>query len=84
MALVSKKRHILKTITWRIIASTDTLLIGWLLTGSWKIGTGIASIEVLTKIILYYLHERIWYKTKFGLIKENSYIKIKKHGKRNS
>ena len=61
MALVSKKRHILKTITWRIIASTDTLLIGWLLTGSWKIGTGIASIEVLTKMILYYFHERAWY-----------------------
>ncbi len=57
----AKKRHITKTITWRVIASTDTLLIGWLLTGSWKIGTGIASIEVLTKVILYYLHERAWY-----------------------
>ena len=57
----AKKRHITKTITWRIIASTDTLLIGWFLTGSWKIGTGIASIEVITKIILYYFHERAWY-----------------------
>ena len=57
----AKKRHIAKTITWRIIASTDTLLISWFLTGSWKIGTGIASIEVITKIILYYLHERAWY-----------------------
>mgnify|MGYP003146992151 CR=1 FL=1 len=58
----SKKRHLAKTITWRIIASTDTLLIGWLLTGSWKIGTSIASIEVVTKILLYYFHERAWYK----------------------
>ena len=70
MALVSKKRHILKTITWRIIASTDTLLIGWLLIGSWKIGTGIASIEIITKMILYYFHERAWYKfSKFGIKK---------------
>ena len=57
----ARKRHITKTITWRIIASTDTLLISWLLTGSWKIGTGIASIEILTKMILYYFHERAWY-----------------------
>ena len=57
----ARKRHITKTITWRILASTDTLLISWLLTGSWKIGTSIASIEVLTKMILYYFHERAWY-----------------------
>ena len=80
MALVSKKRHILKTLTWRIIASTDTLLIGWFLTGSLKIGTSIASIEILTKVILYYFHERIWYKTKFGLLEKNSYIKTKNNG----
>ena len=65
MAIVSKNRHILKTITWRIIASTDTLLIGWALTGSWKVGSSIASIEILTKLILYYFHERLWYNTKF-------------------
>jgi uncharacterized membrane protein len=84
MALVSKKRHIAKTITWRVLASTDTLLIGWFLTGSWKIGTSIASIEILTKIILYYFHERIWYKTKFGLLTEKSYIKNKKNGGKKS
>ena len=70
MALVSKKRHILKTLTWRIIASTDTLLIGWFLTGSWKIGGSIAFIEIITKMVLYYFHERLWYKTKFLKKKE--------------
>ena len=58
---VTQKRHITKTITWRILASTDTLLISWLLTGSLKIGTSIATIEILTKMILYYFHERVWY-----------------------
>ena len=67
MALVSKKRHILKTLTWRSIASLDTLLIAWVVSGDFTTGTSIAGIEIITKMALYYFHERIWYKTKFGL-----------------
>jgi len=66
---LNKRRHIAKTITWRIIASTDTLIIAWFLTGSWKIGGGIAIIEVITKMILYYLHERAWYASNWGVVK---------------
>jgi len=71
MALVSKKRHILKTFTWRLIASLDTLLIAWAISGDFNTGTSIAGMEVITKMILYYFHERIWYQTKFGLKKVN-------------
>ena len=71
---VTQKRHITKTITWRILASIDTLLISWLLTGSWKIGTSIAFVEVITKMILYYLHERVWYN-----YRPNRNINIKKN-----
>lgn len=67
---LNKRRHIAKTITWRIIASTDTLIIAWFLTGSWKIGGGIAIIEVITKMILYYLHERAWYASNWGVVKQ--------------
>ena len=77
MALVSKKRHLLKTLTWRVIASTDTLLIGWFLTGSWKIGSSIACIEIVTKMLLYYFHERLWYRTKFLIKKTNNKQKTK-------
>ena len=56
-----------KTITWRIIATTDTILIARWLTGSWTIGFGIASIEVVTKMALYYLHERGWAALDWGL-----------------
>lgn len=67
---VSKKRHLAKTITWRLLATTDTFLIAWLITGEIHWATGIASIEVLTKMILYYWHERIWYNySKFGIKK---------------
>ena len=50
----------MKTITWRILASADTLLISWLLTGSIAIAGSIASLEVVTKMILYYGHERFY------------------------
>ena len=67
---INKRRHLAKTITWRIIASTDTLIIAWFLTGSWKIGGGIAIIEIITKMILYYFHERIWYSSNWGVIRQ--------------
>ena len=63
----NKKRSMAKTITWRVIATTDTILIARLLTGSWTIGFGIASIEVVTKMALYYLHERGWAALDWGI-----------------
>ena len=63
----SKKRHLSKTVTWRVLATTDTFIIAWLITGKIDWAAGIATIEVATKMILYYLHERIWYKyIRFG------------------
>lgn len=57
-----KKRHLLKTITWRVLATTDTFLISFFITGNINWATGIATIEVLTKMVLYYAHERVWFK----------------------
>ena len=59
---VEKKRHIAKTISWRIIASADTFLIAWIITGKMDWASTIAGVEVLTKMFLYYFHERAWYK----------------------
>ncbi len=56
----ARKKSILKTITWRIIASTDTLFVAWLLTGNFALAGTIMSVEVVTKMILYYGHERVW------------------------
>jgi len=68
--MVSYKRHLVKTITWRVIGTIDTIILSWLLTGSLKIGLSIGGVEVITKMVLYFLHERIWYKCiKFGLDK---------------
>ena len=70
--MVAKKRHILKTITWRIVGTLDTFLLSWLITGSIKIGAAISVVEIVTKMILYYLHERAWYKlSRFGIDDKN-------------
>ena len=67
---VSYKRHIAKTITWRIVGTIDTILLSWLITGNLAVGLTIGGVEVMTKMILYFAHERIWYKwIKFGLTK---------------
>jgi uncharacterized membrane protein len=53
-------KSILKAISWRIIGTIDTMIISYLLTGRLVIALSIGSIEVFTKMILYYFHERAW------------------------
>jgi len=65
---VTKKRHIAKTITWRLIGTIDTIILSWFVTGEFKLGLAIGGIEVVTKMVLYYFHERAWYRwIKYGL-----------------
>ena len=63
----SRKRHIAKTFTWRIVGTIDTMLLAWLISGNPMTGFKIGAAEVVTKMILYYIHERTWYKVNFGL-----------------
>ena len=62
---------IAKTISWRIVGSIDTMILAWFYTGDWRTGLTIASFETITKIILYYLHERVWLKVPKGSIRES-------------
>jgi uncharacterized membrane protein len=64
----NKSRSIGKSISWRVLASCDTILISYLITGSIAIAATIGSIEVLTKMVLYYFHERAWNKFTFGRV----------------
>ncbi|MEX0290789.1 MAG: DUF2061 domain-containing protein [Flavobacteriaceae bacterium] len=63
----SQKRHVLKTISWRIIGTLDTMILSWIITGNPMMGLKIGLLEVITKMVLYYLHERAWYRINFGL-----------------
>jgi uncharacterized membrane protein len=58
----SSAKSIMKTISWRIVGTIDTMLIAYFLTGEITMALSIGSVEVFTKMILYYLHERIWNK----------------------
>lgn len=59
-------RSILKAISWRITGTLDTLIVSYLITGNLKIAAAIGGVEVFSKMILYYFHERIWNKSNFG------------------
>lgn len=68
---VSYKRHLAKTISYRIISTLVGFLGMWWATGSVKFGAAFGIAELVYKPIQYYLHERIWYRfIKFGLIQE--------------
>jgi uncharacterized membrane protein len=63
----AKKRHIVKTLTWRALATTDTMLLAWLISGDPIVGFKIGGIEIITKLFLYYTHEKLWYKSDYGV-----------------
>jgi len=67
--VVHKKRHLPKAVTWRVLGSLDTFALAWILTGSSKFGLAFSGIEIVTKTLLYYAHERLWYKFKWGVAK---------------
>ena len=68
-------RSVAKTISWRTVETLDTIIISYFITGNLVMAASIGSIEVITKMILYYFHERVWNKLKFGIVKptENDY-----------
>ena len=65
----SQKRHLFKTVTWRVIGTLDTMILSWIISGNPLTGLKIGLVEVITKMVLYYLHERTWYRINFGIEK---------------
>lgn len=53
-------KSILKSVSWRIVGTIDTMIISYFITGRVTIAISIGSVEVITKTILYYFHERLW------------------------
>lgn len=59
-------RSVAKAVSWRIIGTLDTLLISYLLTGEVVVAASIASIDFVTKMFLYFFHERLWNRINWG------------------
>ncbi|NDV15509.1 DUF2061 domain-containing protein [Muricauda sp. TY007] len=62
----SPKRSIVKSISWRIVGTLDTILISWVVTGTLSMAFSIGLVELVTKMVLYFFHERIWNSIKWG------------------
>lgn len=62
----SPKRSLLKTVTWRITGSGATFAIGYAISRDFTIATSIASVQLVANTILYFMHERVWDKIKWG------------------
>ena len=60
--MISRKRHALKAVTWRAVATSATVVIAWWVTGDLNVGIQVGTVEFFAKLLLYYLHERFWYK----------------------
>lgn len=70
--VVMKRRHIAKAATYRIIASAITAMIAFLVTGSLVAASIIAPVDFCVKMVFYYIHERVWLKSEFGIQKNES------------
>ena len=68
-------RYIVKSLTYRIISSLITFLAGWLITGDILIGLTLGIIEITFKLAVYYAHEEIWHKIRFGKKKKKRIMK---------
>lgn len=67
-------RSIVKTVSWRTVGTLDTILISYIITGNFMMAASIGSVELFTKMALYYFHERAWNKISFGKKKPEYHI----------
>lgn len=63
-------RSIMKAVSWRMTGTVDTIIISFFITGKIEFAISIGFIELITKTILYFFHERIWNRIQFGKSKE--------------
>ena len=60
------KRSLVKTVSWRVVGTIATIIISYLITGTLTLAFSIGIIELISKLILYFFHERAWNKIKWG------------------
>ena len=78
VSIRQRNRHIIKTISWRLCGAIDTILLVFLtfyflfstIEGAAEVALSMFSIELITKMILYYFHERVWFISNYGVIKK--------------
>jgi uncharacterized membrane protein len=74
-------RSLVKAISWRVTGTLDTIFISFLITGNINFAVTIGSVEILTKVFLYFFHERIWSYINFGR-KDEDIVEVKSEYKK--
>jgi uncharacterized membrane protein len=64
--LEGHSRSFAKAVSWRAVGTIDTFIISFFVTGKVSLAGTIAAVEVVTKIMIYYLHERVWAAISWG------------------
>lgn len=59
-------RSVIKSISWRALGTLDTIVLSYFISGDFRIAFSIGSFELLTKTVLYFFHERLWERIKWG------------------
>ncbi len=62
----SRQRSLGKTITWRLVATGATILLVYLFTGKIDLALEVGALEIILKLLLFYVHERVWNRVKWG------------------
>jgi uncharacterized membrane protein len=65
--MVSRKRHLAKAISYRLFGSITTALMVWAISGDLRVGLIFGPADFIIKVLLYYCHERLWVKSRFGI-----------------
>ena len=60
-------RSMVKAISWRIMATSATIILVFIFTGELILAAGVGLLEVISKIMLYFIHERLWNLVKWGV-----------------
>jgi uncharacterized membrane protein len=66
----SRFRSLLKGITWRILATATTVLIAYIITGEASFAFKIGAFEFVAKLVIYYMHERVWQMVPKGTVRK--------------
>jgi len=69
----SHRRSIVKALSWRFIATLITGITALIVTGEIKVAVEIGLIDTIAKLAVYYLHERLWNRLKYGEVKPPEY-----------
>jgi uncharacterized membrane protein len=65
--MVQRRRHLAKAVTYRLFGSAATAGIAYVVSGDAAIGASVGVLDSVAKIGLYYLHERVWYRVRWGV-----------------